>query len=222
MLLFSDLVTPLEDRIPIPGWFLPGFLVVGMLSTLPSAEYRYLRIAISGPLLLAMLLRAPKYTSGNVNPDFVSGLFTSGIALKWWEFVVYRRSEQEFWRVPSWVGKGLPKANGHAVEGNGHAIEGNGHATKGNGHAIEGNGHAIEGNGHAIEGNGHATEGNGKLENPKHQELKRTNVATHGEFQTWLDKLRWSVGLWSTTRGVEWNFGIKNLQTTSPNHLTRL
>ncbi|MCJ1294406.1 hypothetical protein MMC34_005964 [Xylographa carneopallida] len=252
MLLFSDFVTPLEDRVPIPGWFVPGFIILGMLSTLPPPEYRYLRIALSGSVLLAMLLRAPKYTSGNVNPDFVSGLITSGITLKWWEFVVYRQAEQEFWRIPSWLEKKPPKANGmphegngHAIEGNGHAIEGNGHATQGNGHATEGtgnghaikvNGHAIEGNGkatkgngHTVEGNGHIVEGNGRVieENGKHEdlqhkELKRTATVTHGEFGTWQEKLRWTVGLWSTTRGVEWNYGIKNLQRTSPDNLTRL
>jgi hypothetical protein len=135
-------------------------------------------MTIGGTVMLVMLIVAPKYTSGNVNPDFVSGIFMSGIALKFWEFVIYRHSEQEFWRI---LPKGaMPIVNGKAVE-------------------------------------------NGKAKEKSDDDVKNADVTViPGHFDTFWAKLRWSVSLWSTTRGIEWNWEIKDLQKTAPEHLTRL
>ena len=94
--MFEALTLPLENRVSTPGWFFPSFLLLGTLTTLVPVEYSLLRIGISGPVLVYLISQSPKYTAGNVNPDFVAEIFVAGITLNWWEFVIYRRSEPEF------------------------------------------------------------------------------------------------------------------------------
>lgn len=97
--MFEALTIPLENRISIPGWYLPSFLLLKTLTTLVPAEYSLLRIKISGPILIYLLTQSSKYIADNVNPGFVARLFVAEITLKWWEFVIHRSSELEFWRV---------------------------------------------------------------------------------------------------------------------------
>ena len=205
--MFEALTLPLENRVSTPGWFFPSFLLLGTLTTLVPAEYNLLRIGISGPVLVYLISQSPKYTAGNVNPDFVAGLFVAGITLKWWEFVIYRRSELEFWRVSA---KGSTLPLGPVKRNENGRTHANGTAY---GHT---NGHP-EGQAYGLT-NGSA-----------HSEIKRSFPTPDRvlpvvpeKFETFWERLRWSVGLWTTTRGVEWNWGIKNLQKTSPELLSRL
>jgi hypothetical protein len=188
--MLSDLAffTPLAQRIPLPVWYLPSFLLVGILTTLAPTQYRVLRTIIGGIALATLVYNTPKYTTGGVNSDFVVGLFVSGITLKFWEFVYYRRAEEYAWRVPTLHPKLAPAKPSNSVSANIDEVP---------------------------NGNG-AT--NGKVNN----EAKGLEVEIHGKFNTTWEKLRWSVGLWTTTRGVEWNWGIKDLMPVAPENLARL
>ena len=221
--------TPLDRRIPLPAWYLPSFLLVGILSTLAPPEYRTLRTVIGGLFLGALVYNTPKYTTGGVNSDFVVGLFVSGITLKFWEFLYYRQAEEYAWRVATLNPllslkrqESLGSSNGsHLTNGktNGDAknhgdINSNVEART-NGE-VKSNADAKP-NGH-VEVNG-TKNVNGET---KGSENNRSDVKVHGKFNTVWEKLHWSVSLWTTTRGVEWNWGIKDLMPVAAENLTRL
>ena len=80
--MLEALPLPLENRISTPGCFLPSFLLLSTLTTLVHAEYSLLRIGISEPVLVYLISQSPRYTAGNVNPDFVAGLLVAGTTLE--------------------------------------------------------------------------------------------------------------------------------------------
>ncbi|RDW63805.1 hypothetical protein BP6252_11350 [Coleophoma cylindrospora] len=176
-------LTPLEERIRLPPWYLPSFLLVGTLTTLAPLEYRILRTVVGGIALGTLVYNTPKYTTGGVSSDFVVGLFVSGITLKFWDFVYYRRAEEYAWRVPTLNPTLAPaKQNGSVL----------------------------------VTPNG---TGNGES---KRSDDCASNVELHGKFNSTWEKFRWSWGLWTTTRGVEWNWGVKDLMPVPPENLDRL
>jgi hypothetical protein len=165
----------------------------------------------------------PKSTTGGANSDFVVGLFVSGITLKFWEFVYYRRAEEYAWRVPTLNPALAPVKENGAVYSNGHAIT-NGNTAVNGGAVVNGNG-AL--NGSAATTSNATTNGNGMSNGKANGELKRsddhsTKVQVHGKFDSTWEKFRWSLGLWTSTRGVEWIWGIKDLMPVAPENLNRL
>lgn len=99
--LFSPLVTPLDCRRPMPGWFLPSFLATGTITCFIPTKSRWVRLAVGAPIFAGLLLHAPSFTTGEVALDFVTGVFMTGAVIKWLDFAVFHDPGKSFWRVPS-------------------------------------------------------------------------------------------------------------------------
>ena len=228
---------------PVPPWFLPSFLATGVITCLLPSRWTLLRIAMGAPVFAGLLLQAPKYTTGEVALDFVTGIYMSATVIKWLDFAIVHDTDREFWRLPDlrrpW--SSLEEKNGAAqplipphkpqqateitwdVHPEKAATEcykkepiTNGHVEKArNSHCTEPsiNGHA---NKSAIKGYSKEAAVT-TTTSPSDEEAADSRARTLSQpVDSWFERLRWTISLWSTTRGVGWNWMVKNVPKSVP------
>lgn len=201
--MLGSLFSPLETRLPFPPWFLPSFLATGVVSCLPPPRWKFLRVAIGAPVFTALLLRAPKYTSGEVAFDFVIGIFTTSIVFKWLDIAILRDTDRSFWRVPDlrqpWGSVKFSPENPIKVMEEGYSPS--------NGQILNEN--SMKGHSKAAGAVSTVETTDAETPDPNAPISPRANGS-------WWERLRWSLSLWSTTRGVGWNWMVSNVPESVP------
>ncbi|PWY76500.1 hypothetical protein BO94DRAFT_538380 [Aspergillus sclerotioniger CBS 115572] len=200
----------------MPAWFLPSFLATGSITCLLPTKSKWVRLAVGAPIFAGLLLHAPSYTTGEVSLDFVTGVFMTGAVIKWLDFAVFHNPVRSFWRVAD----SRPRAKPGKPDLEAQKI-------------IESK--PLSAQGPIIVDYKAPSANQGARQTPDHLVLVKTKenkppVATAtvvytkdvtlanpdipvgpGENASWLERLRWSVGLWLTTRGIGWNWKVSNV-----------
>lgn len=202
--MLGSLFSPLDTRLPFPPWFLPSFLATGVVSCLPPPRWKFLRVAIGAPVFTALLLQTPKYTSGEVAGDFVIGIFTTSVVFKWLDVAIFHDTDRSFWRVPDlrqlWGSvDGSPEKPAKIMEEGSNLSNGQ------------------ISNGNSMEGHSKVSGGVSTTAMTTDKEAAEPNALTSARANgSWWERLRWSVSLWSTTRGVGWNWKVSNVPEPVP------
>ncbi|RAK98991.1 wax synthase family protein [Aspergillus ibericus CBS 121593] len=209
--LFSPLTTPLDCRQPMPGWFLPSFLATGSITCLLPTKSKWVRLAVGGPIFAGLLLYAPSFTTGEVSLDFVIGVFMSGAVIKWLDFAIFHNPERSFWRVadnrPRYK-PGNPDLEAQKVIEAKPVSTVNPKVSSANQNARQTPEHLF-----LVKAKGNESPvAPVTVAAPKDVKITTATISVGPkEHASWLERLRWSVGLWLTTRGVGWNFKVSNV-----------
>ncbi|KAF3395633.1 O-Mevalon transferase yanI [Talaromyces pinophilus] len=97
----SSFYVPFDQRTPAPPWLWPAFIAVCILSTAAPRSLGFWRVAISGPILISIMIMTPNYDFGDVLSNFSTGAFMLGTFIKWVDVLIIQGPpEEKNWRVP--------------------------------------------------------------------------------------------------------------------------
>ena len=97
----SSFYVPFDQRTPAPPWLWPAFIAVCILSTAAPRSLGFWRVAISGPILISIMIMTPNYDFGDVLSNFSTGAFMLGTFIKWVDVLIIQGPpEAKNWRVP--------------------------------------------------------------------------------------------------------------------------